>query len=283
MNAPIFGHGLRESLSDAYPESAQRLEHALAGHPLFTPEALVALSKRLPPGAVKCLRGDVPVAATGDTEENSLSPEETIRDIATNRSWMVIKSADRDAAYGVLLDSLLAELASVVEPVTGPMLGREAFVFVSSPDAVTPFHFDGEHNVLMQIAGEKVITLFPAGDPELAPAAAHERFHTSGRYTLDWRPEFDARGTPHRLRPGEAVYIPVKAPHWVRNGSAPSISLSITWRSRWSCGDQHAHEFNALLRRIGFDPAMPRRFPGRNPVKALAGRAINKARRAVGA
>lgn len=281
MTHPVFAPEAAESLAAAYPEQPQRLTHALAGHPLLAPEALIALAKRLPSDCIKCLRGNVPVAAQGDTEANGLSAEETIRDIAANDSWMVIKSADRDPGYAALLDTLLGELAAVVVPVTGRMLGREAFIFVSSPHAVTPFHFDGEHNILLQIAGEKVMTVFSPSDAELAPAEAHERFHLVGRYTLDWRQDFAARGVAHRLVPGDALYVPVKAPHWVKNGASPSISLSITWRSRWSRAEQQAHEFNALLRRVGLDPAMPRRFPHANPAKALGGRLVGKARSVV--
>jgi hypothetical protein len=28
---------------------------------------------------------------------------------------------------------------------------------------VTPFHFDPEHNILLQIRGRKTMTIFPAG------------------------------------------------------------------------------------------------------------------------
>ncbi|MEZ5892338.1 MAG: hypothetical protein R3C58_04235 [Parvularculaceae bacterium] len=34
--------------------------------------------------------------------------------------------------------------------------------FRLSPGAVTPFHMDPEHNILLQIAGEKTFTIYPA-------------------------------------------------------------------------------------------------------------------------
>ena len=49
------------------------------------------------------------------------------------------------------------------------MLKPQGFIFVSSPDAVTPYHFDPEHNILLQLRGTKAMTLFPAGDPRFAP------------------------------------------------------------------------------------------------------------------
>jgi hypothetical protein len=66
------------------------------------------------------------------------------------------------------------------------------------------------------------------------------------------------------------------APHHVKNGAAPSISLSITWRSTWSFAEADARAFNALLRQWGFDPKPPGRWPARNRAKAIAWRALRR-------
>ena len=66
---------------------------------------------------------------------------------------MVLKNVDQDPAYKALLEETLGELAGVIEPVSGEMLCKVGFIFVSSPGAVTPFHLDPEHNVLLQIRG----------------------------------------------------------------------------------------------------------------------------------
>jgi hypothetical protein len=88
-----------------------------------------------------------------------------------------------------------------------------------------------------------------------------------------------AEGTAFWGLPGDAIYVPVKAPHWVRNGPEPSISLSITWRSEWSYHKSYAHGFNRMLRRAGLRPASPRPFPHRNLAKSAAYRALCKALR----
>ena len=62
------------------------------------------------------------------------------------------------------------------------------------------------------------------------------------------------------------------APHYGKNGPVPSISLSITWRSAWSFAEADARAFNGLLRRWGFDPQSPARWPARNSAKAFAWR-----------
>src|SRR3546814_7623125 len=45
--------------------------------------------------------------------------------------------------------------------------------------------------------------------------------------------------------PGEALLVPVKAPHFVQNGPAVSISFSITWRSERSVAEGELHSLNA--------------------------------------
>src|SRR5690606_36889116 len=116
---------------------------------------------------------------------------------------------------------------------------------------------DPEHNILLQLVGNKAMTLFPAGDPRFVKDEIHEKFHLGGGRDLGWRDEIDPHGTVYTLAPGEALYVPVMAPHYVRNGPAPSISLSITWRSDWSFAEADARAFNGLLRKLGVTPRPP--------------------------
>ena len=157
------------------------------------------------------------------------------------------------------------------------MMTPEGFIFVSSPEAVTPFHFDPEHNILLQLQGSKVMTQFPAGDPRYAPDEVHESYHLGGPRELPWDDALLAGGTPFAIEPGEAVYVPVMAPHFVRNGPAPSLSLSITWRSEWSYAEAGSRCFNGLVRKLGVSPRAPGRWPANNQVKSLAFRAWRKA------
>jgi len=278
----VFDEAARETLLAAYPERPVVLSHGLAGHPLLQLDALAALAGRIRPVDAEYNRGDVPVGLDpGETPANGLSIEETIRRIEQCGSWMVLKFVDQDPLYRALLEETLAELEPVVRPVTGRMLKMEAFIFISSPDAVTPFHFDPEHNILLQIRGRKTMTVFPAHDETLANGEAHEAFHAGGHRNLAWRDEFAERGTAFALEPGRAVYVPVKAPHWVKNGPEVSISFSITWRSEWSYREEYAHRMNRLLRRAGLSPSPPARFPSQNHLKSFGYRAIDKARRVV--
>lgn len=281
MSKCFFPIEAEEAFRSLYPEQPGILTHKLASHPLFELEALVELAKRIRPVDAEYNRGDLPVGLDpAATPSNGLSVEETIRSIEQCGSWMVLKFIEQDEIYRELLHSVLAELKSVVGPVTGEMLKLEGFIFISSPGAVTPFHFDPEHNILLQIRGRKTMTVFPTGDETVAAATSHEAFHNGGHRNLPWREEFTAKGRPFDLEPGQAIYVPVKAPHWVKNGPEVSISFSITWKSEWSYQEADARCMNRLLRTVGLNPAPPARFPQRNLMKSIAYRAIAKAERA---
>ena len=271
------------ALADSYPEAPVLLRHGLADHPLLQLDALAALAGRIRPIDAEYNRGDVPVGLDPDeTPANGLSIAETIRQIEQCGSWMVLKFVEQDPLYRDLLHETLAGLKPVVCPVTGRMLKMEAFVFISSPDAVTPFHFDPEHNILLQIRGTKTMTIFPAADEALVSGEAHEIFHAGGHRNLPWQDDFAVRGKAFDLEPGKAVYVPVKAPHWVRNGPDVSISFSVTWRSEWSYREEYARRMNAVLRHAGLSPASPKRYPHQNHLKSLGYRVIDKAKRVTG-
>ncbi len=267
------------ALASAYPERVTKLSHQLSDHPLLTLEALVTLAAALPESSVEYNPGNLPIGIDpADVPSPRLSIAETIRGIEENGSWMVLKRIEQHSDYAALLSESLAEIEPLVRERTGGMLGQEGFIFISSPAAVTPFHFDPEHNILMQIRGSKIMTVFPAGDEALVSAEAEELFHLGEHHrNQPWQEEFAVLGTPYPLAQGEAIYVPVKAPHWVQNGPQVSISLSVTWRSEWSYEEAYARGFNHILRKRGLTPAAPSRYPDRNKAKSIAYRIIKRA------
>ena len=278
MNGRVFDDSAKAAFADAYPGKPCKLTHALAGEPLLTLEALADLAAALPASSIEYNPGALPIGiAPEDVPASDIGVVETIRNIRESGSWVVLKRIEQMDAYAALLTRVLDELAEVVAPRTGAMMQREGFIFVSSPDAVTPFHFDPEHNILLQLAGSKTMTLFPGDDEAISPPRVHEAFHLGEHpRNLEWQERFAEKGTPIALAPGEAIHVPVKSPHWVRVGPEPSISLSITWRSEWSYAEADARAFNRTMRKLGLTPRSPRPFPARNTAKSIAWRALSR-------
>lgn len=282
MSDNVFPPDAREAFAAAYPSRPARLSHGLLDHPLLSFAALADLAEALPPHEIEHNPGALPIGVRPeDVPPAALGPAETIRTIAQAGAWVALKRIEQVPAYRELLHAVLGELADLVEPRTGAMRQLEGFVFVTSPGSVTPFHFDPEHNILLQIAGTKTMTLFPVEDEALFPADVHERFHLGQHHrNLPWQDSYAAKGTAITIGPGGAIHVPVKTPHWVQNGDQPSISLSITWRSDWSYAEADARAFNAMLRQLGLEPARPQPYPAHNRGKALAWRALRRLRRA---
>jgi Cupin-like domain len=210
-----------------YPETPGKIRHSLSGHPMFTLDALIELAGRMRTKDVEYNRGDLPLGIDIDAvPTNGLSIADTIRGIEENGSWMVLKFVEQDAAYRELLETTLADLDPSIRARTGPMLKQEAFIFVSSPNSVTPLHFDPEHNILLQLRGTKSMTVFPADDEQIAPPLAHERLHSGeGHRNLVWDDGYAARGTKFDLAPGDGMHVPVMAPHWVQRCRSAFRSL----------------------------------------------------------
>ncbi len=278
MTTPIFPPATLDRFETLYPAMPGKLSHLLVDHPLLTLEALATLAERLPAASIEYNPGQLPIGIDPeDVPPPRLSVTDTIRTIGQSGSWVALKRIEQVPEYGALLHAILGELRERVEARTGAMLQLEGFVFITSPGSVTPFHFDPEHNILLQVMGSKTMTLFPVGDEALFAPTIHEAFHVGAHHrNLPWRDEFAPRGEAITIAPGEAIHVPVKSPHWVQNGDAPSVSLSVTWRSAWSYAEADARAFNHVLRDLGLHPASPEPFPARNAAKAMAWRAVRR-------
>lgn len=278
MDMAVFPQGSRQAFAGVYPQTPAHLTHHLADHPLLTLDALSALSERMRPDTIEH------VAATGiplglrkeELPANGLSPQETIARIDQCGSWVLLRDIEQDPAYAALLREVLGEIAPIIEARTGPMLKLRGYIFISSPRAVTQLHFDPEYNILFQARGSKTMTLFPAADPDIVEPRFFEQYFMGGQRYLPWREEWAARGTPFSIAPGEAIYVPILAPHWVQTHDDVSVSLSLTWCSAWSHHHADACKFNHRLRRLGLRPAPPRLFPRENLAKSLGERVLER-------
>jgi hypothetical protein len=234
------------------------VRHYLTDHPLFQQERLLLLARTLPEDRVEYNAGDLPIGLDPElTPRTGLSIADTIQRIEKCRSWMVLKNVERDPEYDQLLQECLSELRDTGHPATRDMGHREAFVFLSSPGSVTPFHIDPEQNLLLQIRGQKCITVFEADDRTLVPETELERFYSGGHRNLHFQEQWETRGRRFELNPGEGVHVPVTAPHWVRNGPEVSISFSITFQNAASESRAILYRLNGDLRRRGGTPLPP--------------------------
>jgi len=252
------------------------VHHALADHPAFRLDRLVELARRLPAERVEYNAGNLPISQDPRlTPHNGLSVEETIRRITDCRSWMVLKRVESDPIYRRVLDECLDEIAEVVPG----MRTRRAFVFISSPGSVTPYHIDHEYNFLLQIRGRKVMSIF---DRSVVSEEELERFYRGAHRNLVFDQEHAHDAHTFELGPGDGVHVPVNAPHFVVNGTEPSISFSITFRTPEGDRRSAVYVVNDRLRQLGLAPRAVGTAPIIDRAKYLGFALLKQAQRRLG-
>ncbi len=263
---PTSKSALREAGRTGDP---QEVTHRLRAHELLTLPVLADLAAALPESSVEHNIGSLPhVLADGNAPKLDMGVHDVVSGIETNGAWVVLKNVEQDVRYARLLDLCLDEIEELV---TGPgqAFGREAFIFLSAPNSVTPTHIDHEHNVLLQVHGTKTMVTGRWSSPAARQTEA-ERLLSGGHRNLSTAAVDE---TPHHLEPGMGIYVPPYTPHTVLNGPGLSISLSVTWRAPALKHEADLHELNATLRRLGLSPSAPGERPAVDRVKlgALAG------------
>jgi Cupin superfamily protein len=262
-----------DKLASGLGDEPFTVKHELMDHPLLTLDAIAELADFLPEANVEHNLGDIPeVLPSGEAPRLDLNPGEIVRTIESNRSWMVLKRIEEHPDYRQLLESTLSEVTVAIERHEGPIFGREGFIFISAPNSVTPVHLDPEYNFLLQVRGSKEMTIghYPSRDVE---AHLLDRYYSGAHRNLESMP---GEARPFAMEPGDGVFVPLHAPHVVRSGPEPSISLSVTWTTSGSRDVGVLHGFNGRLRKVGLTPSAPGSRPAVDRAKLGAWRAAAK-------
>src|SRR3546814_4650253 len=78
---------------------------------------------------------------------NPKSATDTLRSIADAKAWTSLLNVQIDPVYRRLVGEVLESVRPGVEAVDPGMCHRGGWIFITSPNTVTPFHFDKEHNL----------------------------------------------------------------------------------------------------------------------------------------
>ncbi len=247
------------------------LEHALARHPLFDLDRLIALAKQTAQDRPEHLHFDKGATRVGqrwsETPACDLPVDETIRRIEHEGAWIVLKHAELDREYKSILERTMAE----VHELAGPQLRKqvnfeEVILFITSPNRLTTYHIDRECNFIAQIRGDKTIYIFDREDREVLPEPEIERFWAVDNNAAVYKKDLQYRADSFVLRPGNGVHVPVNAPHWLQNHDDISITASLNFKFKDS-RLANIYRANYALRKLGLDPLPPGKSAARDSVK----------------
>ena len=147
---PLLTQMVDQEFVEKFNRRPFMIGHELCDHPLFQLERLMELSQRLPEASVEYNAGDLPVSQDPTrTPRNGLSIPETIARIRENKSWLVLKNVEQDDQYGTLLNRCLDQMETITRQIAPGMKKREGFIFISSPESITPYHIDPEKQLFV--------------------------------------------------------------------------------------------------------------------------------------
>ena len=254
--ASIFEAG-NPGFRENFDEKPFEFSHCFtADHPLFQISRLRQLIENpvTRPG-VYFDAGDIGIGQRWDSvPERKQTLEETFDRVDNAGAWILMKRVQHDPDYNDLLVQCLDE----VQRLSGRQIdqdkkSQEAIIFLTSPHRVTSYHIDRECNFLMQVRGDKEISVFDRNDRDVLPEAELETFWSKDNNAGVYKPQYQDRAHVFVMRPGTGVHIPVNSPHWLKNGNNVSISLSISYQYKdWR--RKYVFQANYYLRRMGIEP-----------------------------
>jgi hypothetical protein len=239
--------------------------HAVVGHPLLALDVIAQRADEWPARWTEHHVADLPfLLPMGDPPKRlDAGAGDVVRGLDHNNCWMVLWFVETLPAYQALLDECLDQVADTVLAQEGAMGRRGANIFLGSPGAVAPAHFDRHHNLLLQVKGTKDVTIGTFADPQAAQREIER--HYGQLHNLHALPEHT---TTFHLEPGDGLYIPPHAFHWVKGGPETSVSLSCGFRSPLSDRTELVHQLNVRFRQLGLSPSPPGESDLRDRAKA---------------
>ncbi|WP_260734502.1 cupin-like domain-containing protein [Tunturiibacter lichenicola] len=257
----------------AFDEKSFEFRHNLTSdHPLFTRERLRRLlTSPATKKNVSYNAGEIRVDQSLDSVPERTRPVEEVFDSLENAgAWIAAHRVNEDPAYRQLLEDCLSEVKRLSgRVVDNDKKTHEADIYITSPGRVTMYHVDPICNFLMQVSGEKQIHIFDRNDREVLPEEELERFWSEDNYAATYPLAHEDRAKVFTLRPGAGVHIPLNNPHWLKNGDAISISLSINYQYK-DTTRKNVYQANYYLRKMGLKPRPLGNSPFVDSVKASA-------------
>jgi Cupin superfamily protein len=260
------------AFDDAFPGRSVGFIHDLHRDERLTLASVADLADRLPRRSVIADTAAQPLLVPrGGPPRGALErPGDVIRDLRNANAWLTLLNVEDDPGMAEIMNTHLGQLESGMIAKRGSKRGRMhrrvAFVFVSSPNSVTPVHFDIEHSLLMQVSGSKTVSI-GCFESDAVRRREFDRYWDGSHGRIEDLPPEVAE---YPLTPGRAVYIPPGTPHWVHNGPDISLSVTLTYFTAATVRENRIEDFNSRLRRWHVNPREPGRSSTADTAKICA-------------
>jgi len=271
----------RQLIRAQYDRKPFAFKHNLHNSKYFSWDAIMALAARMAPKANRWYfeEGDTKPKNGWSGGDAGRTLTEILAGIGENRSLVLLKRVHEDPEYKEILETLGEELSDML----GFDLGSRYYdglmtLIIASPGRITPYHLDGDSNMLMQIRGTKSLYVFDRNDREVLPSHELEGFWSGDIKAPTYKEHLQNRACEYAIGPGDGVHNPVTYPHWAQNGPEISIALSVNFK-RVIDNVADSYKVNSQLRKLGLHPLEPGRVKTVDHLKGLAYRTVKQASR----
>ena len=249
--------------------------HNLAGHPLFEIPRLVELANTMlsqgRTNKIQSYISKVPVEQKWNQRPGIKHINEAIAHIGESDSWVMLEDVQVDPEYAALVNQIITELETLTgKPLRKQMTWLGAYIFIGSPNSITPYHIDSELNFLFQIQGEKDMSLFNQSDRSVLSEEEIEKFYVGDLNVANYREDNQSKAKVYHLQPGKGLHHPILAPHWAKNSNNVSVALSILFYLRPYDLKARIYQVNSYLRRLGLEPTPPGKSTLKDRLKIFA-------------
>lgn len=249
------------SFADKFNSSPFMFSHNLGNHPLCEIPQLVQIAKTLMSqgGRIHCQSSEARLNQKAFSGGNLTQDQvlDCLAHIEESASWLLLYSVQSVPECRVLLEKIVAEL----EELTGLPLHQQAswediYIFVASSHAITPYHFDHESTFLFQIHGQREANLFPC-DPSTVSTEELEQYYFGDPNAGKYSSEKQQKAHIYPLLPGKGVHIPVRGPHYFKNGNSYSVVVGVHFDLHSYDWQVPIYQVNFMLRKLGLKPKLP--------------------------
>ena len=247
-----------EPLDDELLDRASfKCRHRLMGHPALDFANLARVIPALPP---KHVMYSVKQLNTADNFEKTFSKrpqdcsiEETLENLRTSDSYVMIQTPEADPSFRDLHRELLADVEQLMHQrgVGKAAVNPHLYLFIASPGSVTPFHLDRYSTFLLQFSGSKKVAVFPQWNEAVVTTPRLEDYVAYHNTSLPLETGDGFAGHHVQLHAGRSAAHPVRGrtPCAQRARGSFKISMSIIFNTEESMRWRHALNFNRAARR----------------------------------
>jgi len=237
-------------------------KHSLESYKLLSFSTLAETILKLPRPHVYYSSGDVDVTANLDTAHKLYKPEMTLENafanIETSGAFVIVREPESAPVFKELFNDLITDVKKFADSIDPGLDGFKLYLFIASPESVTPFHIDRYSTFLFQLQGHKDVNIRTPWEKSLISDIELEQFFSFKEgFAPELKDGYLNTAMVNHIHPGEAVHIPFASPHWIKNSAEVSVSLSIIFNSKRTTNIANALRFNNWYRKKFNNPARP--------------------------